>query len=122
MDVTDIVFDKEKIIAAVVAIAALSVCAFVLGWQVNGWRKDASAAKDIAAANGHAAELAAELSKQNIAIELMAKETLLMHEIASKAQGEADKLRRQAKSKAKVIIATPASSCGDVVRDQWGRI
>lgn len=96
----------------------LALATGILGWTVNGWRLKAdSSAKDV-----EITRLTGELSAQNLAIEALASESRQARAVASMAQAEATRAKVRAAAKTKIILSTPASSCGVVVRDQWGRI
>ena len=102
---------------AAILIILMSI-GFAAGWAVNGWRLSGH----IEAGKSEATRLQVVIDRQDQATRQLAQESEAAAKAASAAQVEAGKLRMQMKAKASAIMALPASSCGEVLRNEWGRL
>lgn len=104
-------------IHAVVIIIMISIAA-AGGWLVNGWRLSGQ----IAGKDAEITSLSGELTRQNDSIAVLGREASAAQAKASAAQAEASKLRKRSSAKVGVVQAIQASSCAEVLRDQWGKL
>ena len=117
MQLQDVTNIEYRLIAGTLAVALGCVALFACGWYISGWRLG----KEVAEKETEITRLEGELGKQNLAYELLAKEAQQRQRDAKIAQVEAAILRKRFSDKARELSTNPASSCADVLRDNWGR-
>lgn len=117
MSIPGLIPTECRVLAGVVAVAVACTTLFICGWTVNGWRL----ANDLTQARAETARVTAELTAQNEKLLLLAQEAAFQQQQAKKAQGEAELLRRKSRAHAQTILSTPASSCAEVLKENWGR-
>jgi len=111
-------FAEYKALILAVGMVGLIALGAGAGWAVNGWRMG----KVVAEQEGTIAELGGKIDLQNAAIAALGKEASAAQAMTKTAQAAATKAKKRAQSKASAVMAAPASSCADVVREQWGKI
>ncbi len=99
-------------------IIILMIIGFAGGWLVNGWRLSGV----VEAREVEIVRMQGVIDLHDQAVKQMAKEYAESARVASAAQAEAKTLRKTAKAKAIAVMAMPASSCADVLRESWGRL
>lgn len=117
MSIPDLIPPEYRVLDDIVAVAVACTVLFFCGWTVNGWRL----ANDLAKARAETAAVTAELTAQNEKLLLLAQEAAFQQQQAKKAQGEAEHMRRKSRTQAQTILTAPASSCADVLKENWGR-
>lgn len=113
-----LIFEQYRAAILAAAAALVAVLLFVAGWKVCAWRD----AGKLAAKDAEIAKLSSDLTLQNARITALGVEQAAAAKAASAAQAEALQARAQVKTRIVTVMQSPASSCADVLRDQWGKL
>jgi hypothetical protein len=119
MNALSLAAEKYKVLAGVVLLAILLVCAGAAGAVVNGWRLDAAHQKELAAKDVAYEALAETVREQNRGVAAMKAATDAAEERRQVAKTYAADVLRRVDNKAQAVANSKATTCDGVLQEAW---
>lgn len=111
---------KVRVLASLLALAALLALAGASGWIVNGWRLDGPHARALAQRDGQVAQLRAAIDQQNAAIQAAGAVAVAADDRRKQAEAVAARAINQMGARGAAVAASKATDCAGVLHESWG--